>query len=169
MVSYFFFSSRRRHTRSDRDWSSDVCSSDLRPGPEGAPGRLTCVSCNPKRETPPVGDALLTGEGGGVGPASEAALTRNLSENGQRVFFDTPDALLDTDTNTGTSPGCEGEETGCDVYEWEADGEGSCRSETQDEGCLYLISSGTASEQSYFGDASANGNNIFFFTRQALV
>src|SRR5206468_8280701 len=27
----FFFSSRRRHTRSDRDWSSDVCSSDLSP------------------------------------------------------------------------------------------------------------------------------------------
>src|SRR5437868_10141322 len=31
-VSYvnIFFSSRRRHTRSKRDWSSDVCSSDLR-------------------------------------------------------------------------------------------------------------------------------------------
>src|SRR6185312_7565925 len=28
-VEFFFFSSRRRHTRSDRDWSSDVCSSDL--------------------------------------------------------------------------------------------------------------------------------------------
>src|SRR5206468_10161957 len=28
----FFFSSRRRHTRSDRDWSSDVCSSDLLDG-----------------------------------------------------------------------------------------------------------------------------------------
>src|SRR5216683_5717369 len=28
---FFFFSSRRRHTRSDRDWSSDVCSSDLTP------------------------------------------------------------------------------------------------------------------------------------------
>src|SRR6266513_3531632 len=27
--NYFFFSSRRRHTRSKRDWSSDVCSSDL--------------------------------------------------------------------------------------------------------------------------------------------
>src|SRR5699024_4074326 len=27
--SLFFFSSRRRHTRSKRDWSSDVCSSDL--------------------------------------------------------------------------------------------------------------------------------------------
>src|SRR3989449_9095437 len=26
---FFFFSSRRRHTRCSRDWSSDVCSSDL--------------------------------------------------------------------------------------------------------------------------------------------
>src|SRR5207245_6334441 len=29
LVSFFFFSSRRRHTRCYRDWSSDVCSSDL--------------------------------------------------------------------------------------------------------------------------------------------
>src|SRR6266536_480971 len=29
MYFFFFFSSRRRHTRSTRDWSSDVCSSDL--------------------------------------------------------------------------------------------------------------------------------------------
>src|SRR5699024_11852150 len=29
-VDEFFFSSRRRHTRSKRDWSSDVCSSDLK-------------------------------------------------------------------------------------------------------------------------------------------
>src|SRR5690606_40016718 len=32
----FFFSSRRRHTRFSRDWSSDVCSSDLRPPALGA-------------------------------------------------------------------------------------------------------------------------------------
>src|SRR3982750_1406481 len=31
MSFFFFFSSRRRHTRSVRDWSSDVCSSDLYP------------------------------------------------------------------------------------------------------------------------------------------
>src|SRR5690349_24411218 len=31
---FFFFSSRRRHTRSLRDWSSDVCSSDLPYEPE---------------------------------------------------------------------------------------------------------------------------------------
>src|SRR3989449_1565668 len=30
-VVFFFFSSRRRHTRCSRDWSSDVCSSDLPP------------------------------------------------------------------------------------------------------------------------------------------
>src|SRR5207253_7918426 len=29
VVYFFFFSSRRRHTRWPRDWSSDVCSSDL--------------------------------------------------------------------------------------------------------------------------------------------
>src|SRR6185312_2841231 len=34
MPLFFFFSSRRRHTRSDRDWSSDVCSSDLVMGGE---------------------------------------------------------------------------------------------------------------------------------------
>src|SRR5690606_41061397 len=28
-ICFFFFSSRRRHTRFSRDWSSDVCSSDL--------------------------------------------------------------------------------------------------------------------------------------------
>src|SRR5438105_745492 len=37
----FFFSSRRRHTRSTRDWSSDVCSSDLRRGFGGTILRLT--------------------------------------------------------------------------------------------------------------------------------
>src|SRR5256885_2795460 len=30
-IRVFFFSSRRRHTRLQGDWSSDVCSSDLRP------------------------------------------------------------------------------------------------------------------------------------------
>src|SRR5207249_7899044 len=35
---FFFFSSRRRHTRSKRDWSSDVCSSDLQTyGTQGGP------------------------------------------------------------------------------------------------------------------------------------
>src|SRR5258707_3850081 len=37
VILVFFFSSRRRHTRYWRDWSSDVCSSDLwSPGPRAA-------------------------------------------------------------------------------------------------------------------------------------
>src|SRR5438105_10358891 len=44
LVWSFFFSSRRRHTRSTRDWSSDVCSSDLElviPFVAGARGAAT--------------------------------------------------------------------------------------------------------------------------------
>src|SRR5207253_4158241 len=42
-LRFFFFSSRRRHTRWPRDWSSDVCSSDL---------GLTALydQCDPKRQ-----------------------------------------------------------------------------------------------------------------------
>src|SRR5579885_1681510 len=38
----FFFSSRRRHTISKRDWSSDVCSSDLTPSPRKR-GRVMAI------------------------------------------------------------------------------------------------------------------------------
>src|SRR5437762_9209123 len=38
-VCFFFFSSRRRHTRYIGDWSSDVCSSDLTPQRRGQPLR----------------------------------------------------------------------------------------------------------------------------------
>src|SRR5260221_13881934 len=40
MIVVFFFSSRRRHTRSLCDWSSDVCSSDL-PGNAGLVGSVS--------------------------------------------------------------------------------------------------------------------------------
>src|SRR3712207_9409374 len=42
---YFFFSSRRRHTRYWRDWSSDVCSSDLTPASTGVPA--VCAHLKP--------------------------------------------------------------------------------------------------------------------------
>src|SRR5256712_2662162 len=45
VLCFFFFSSRRRHTRSDRDWSSDVCSSDLVERlVRQVPGRLAVVA-----------------------------------------------------------------------------------------------------------------------------
>src|SRR3712207_9067270 len=42
----FFFSSRRRHTRYWRDWSSDVCSSDLTPG--GTSRQLQVLGVDPE-------------------------------------------------------------------------------------------------------------------------
>src|SRR5438067_4992604 len=46
MLCIFFFSSRRRHTRSKRDWSSDVCSSDLNEVPLSAAPAGTYRSLN---------------------------------------------------------------------------------------------------------------------------
>src|SRR5690349_22289968 len=46
---YFFFSSRRRHTRSLRDWSSDVCSSDLGDFDAAVAFFTTAVQENPDR------------------------------------------------------------------------------------------------------------------------
>src|SRR5690606_41024865 len=40
---FFFFSSRRRHTRFSRDWSSDVCSSDLASRTARSPIAWTCT------------------------------------------------------------------------------------------------------------------------------
>src|SRR5438874_12428521 len=53
LVFFFFFSSRRRHTRSLRDWSSDVCSSDL-PRGESAEGPPEKEADDPKIGRAPV-------------------------------------------------------------------------------------------------------------------
>src|SRR5208282_4172481 len=50
-VVFFFFSSRRRHTRCYRDWSSDVCSSDL--GRPGGRGRIPARRDRPGRRGKP--------------------------------------------------------------------------------------------------------------------
>src|SRR2546430_3705249 len=47
IISVFFFSSRRRHTRFDCDWSSDVCSSDLRRD-EGVTGIEKVMGTKPR-------------------------------------------------------------------------------------------------------------------------
>src|SRR5437868_15341435 len=53
---FFFFSSRRRHTKSKRDWSSDVCSSDLtgknRTGVIPAPAVSPVIGMTPVRFFP---------------------------------------------------------------------------------------------------------------------
>src|SRR3712207_7297374 len=67
LLSCFFFSSRRRHTRYWRDWSSDVCSSDL--GHRGADVGVEVVPDQHKRAA----ELLMRGvEQGGVVGLGEA-------------------------------------------------------------------------------------------------
>jgi hypothetical protein len=124
----------------------------------GVPASLTCVSCGPLGSQPQA-ETILSGVAAkGASPPNEAVLSRNLSEDGRRVFFQTANPLL-SQVRTGA----------INVYEWEAKGEGTCTIETLDQGCLYLISTGTSGEESYFADASANGDQVFFFTDQQLA
>jgi hypothetical protein len=119
-----------------------------------------CVSCN-RRVAAATSGAQVQGDSGEDAPTSlNAHLPRNLSADGSRVFFQTEEALLPQDANGKA-----------DVYEWEQEGTGSCAAGEGSEsgGCLYLISTGQNSRQSYFGDASENGEDVFFFTRQSLV
>jgi hypothetical protein len=110
-----------------------------------------------------------------------AVLSRNLSSDGNRFFFQTPDALVAADTNG--EDGCEpwgssnqrGANVACqDVYEWEAPGTGSCETDAPayspaNDGCIYLISTGESEQASFLADASADGSDVFIFTFEQLV
>src|SRR6266498_1256553 len=54
----FFFSSRRRHTRCGRDWSSDVCSSDLLREHAAAADPVAALSDQEKRVLELIGEGL---------------------------------------------------------------------------------------------------------------
>jgi len=140
---------------------------------EAITNKLLCISCNPTGASP-VGAARLQSIKGGLGPGGGSrALNRNLSEDGRRIVFETPDKLVGTDSNGEDEcpvvPEAEGVRRCQDVYEWEAAGAGSCESKAQNGGCLYLISTGKSPEPSFLADASASGDDALFFTGQQLV
>src|SRR5256886_10064191 len=76
--SILFFSSRRRHTRFDCDWSSDVCSSDL-----SGTGTTLCGHTNPE---------FIFSYASGVGPV---ATSPSLSTTGTKI------AYVENDPNIG--------------------------------------------------------------------
>jgi hypothetical protein len=149
------------------DRSASRCSELYRYAPTG--GELTCVSCDPTG-APPNGYARLQSRqsvNGIEGKPFTAMLTRNITPDGDRVFFDSPDALVAADTNGVMDP-----------YEWEAPDStnptDSCTSESpafvpSSGGCLFLLSSGTSPQPSYLADISASGNDAFLFTDEPLV
>jgi hypothetical protein len=56
-----------------------------------------------------------------------------------------------------------------DIYEWEANGTGSCNRSDQNGGCLFLVSPGNSPLPASLADVSVDGDNVFFFTAQSLV
>ena len=123
---------------------------------------FVCLSCNRTGERPEgsstIPGAIANGREAAAAPGqivTDAYKPRVLSANGRRLFFDSRDALLLQDTDKAP-----------DVYEWEAQGEGSCQ---QAVGCLSLVSSGRSQGGAVFVDASADGSDTFFLTEGSLV
>jgi hypothetical protein len=116
---------------------------------------LTCVSCNPTHARPLGASSVPGATANGTTPGStQAYKPRVLSSDGRRVFFESRDALVLSDVNVGP-----------DVYQWQAQGKGSC---TRPGGCVALISAGLAGSSS-FVDASSDGSDAFFLTDRSLV
>jgi hypothetical protein len=122
------------------------------PGVGGGAPQLLCASCNPTGEK---ASGFASIPGALKNGTSIAHRPRALSADGHRVFFDSTDKLVFSDTNNQS-----------DVYQWEAYGEGDCAVKP---GCLSPISSGRATEGATFIDASADGTDVYFLTNESLV
>jgi hypothetical protein len=125
--------------------------------------KLLCASCDPTG-APPVFSQKAGPEAlGAYLPttyAQDTFMKRLISSDGDRVFFETEQALAPQDANGRQ-----------DVYEWERDGAGSCPTATATEpehGCIYLLSGGYSDDNSYLVDADAGGENVFFTSRGRL-
>jgi hypothetical protein len=121
---------------------------------------LFCASCDPTGEAPQTSLETPSGFEDGaaavlpVGWGSTYTPTM-ISEDGDRVFFQSGMPLVPRDTN--------GE---IDVYEWEREGSGSCGDgEGADGGCIYLLSGGASNEPSWLLGASASGSDVFMISR----
>src|SRR3712207_9428144 len=85
---FFFFSSRRRHTRYWRDWSSDVCSSDLRRGRARRPPPLTTYSTSKNVR-------LIANVPTGVGVGGKFAGKYYFQTTARSATYGTPDTVAD--------------------------------------------------------------------------
>src|SRR2546430_14395314 len=75
-MSFFFFSSRRRHTRFDCDWSSDVCSSDLATNNPSLGAFVVCYGPGPDA----LSIARIRAKGLGVYAENDARINAGLAD-----------------------------------------------------------------------------------------
>jgi hypothetical protein len=117
---------------------------------------LTCLSCNPTGAAA-TGDATLQSlpGDGTVGVIGRAARILNISPDGDRAFFQSEEALVPQDVDNRQ-----------DIYEWEAQGVGSC---AKPGGCVYLISYGQSDRDEYLFAVSESGDDVFFASGSLLL
>jgi hypothetical protein len=123
---------------------------------DAARKKLICASCNPSGARP-AGAARV--------PALATPMhgARVLSDDGRRLYFESPDRLAARDTNGRV-----------DVYQWEEAGAGGCDAADADfaasaEGCIELVSSGQSPVDARFIEASPSGHDVFFATLSSLL
>ena len=146
-------------------------------------GTLVCASCDPSGARPegveygrlngglaggyrvwPSGQWLAANVPGWTAYSLVGILyqSRYVFDDG-RLFFNSSDPLAPQDGNSNE-----------DVYEYEPPGVGSCTTSSttysgSSQGCAGLISSGRASGESAFLDASEQGGDVFFLTAEKLI
>jgi hypothetical protein len=132
-------------------------------------GAILCPSCNPTGARPEgqqLTQKLMEDRRAAARiPTFQSQLygARVLSDDGNRLYFNSFDPLVPIDIN--------GEE---DVYQWQAAGTGECTGQSPTfhqsaAGCIDLISTGESTEGSELTDISADGNDVFFKTRQSIL
>ena len=177
---YLLFSSFARLTPDDTDTARDVYRYDFQTGAltrvstgrRGNDGGGNDDAYDARIEGPTPGPVQLVGPATLDQAAGDAA--RNISADGSTVVFQTAAPLVSHDTNTGPHPSCGsvGYEhgikisgTGCDVYQWEQQGHGTCH---EAGGCISLVSSGLAPLGDEGARISSSGRDITFLTSRGL-
>ena len=132
---------------------------------------VQCVSCaSPFDPEPRLLSTLMPNYG--PGGYTLAPLGSPASENGNFVFFDTPNALLSRDTNGEVEP-IGGANNGSyyfspssDVYEWRRQGVYGCG---RVQGCLALITSGIDGTENVLLGVGRSGEDVFIGTHSQLA
>lgn len=117
---------------------------------------LSCLSCNPTETAATAGASLQTlprvKEASPVLGLVDRML--NVSSDAERAFFQSDEPLVASDVDNRQ-----------DVYEWEAQGVGSC---TRSGGCVYLISSPRSARDEHLFAVSESGDDVFFVSGDLL-
>ncbi len=117
---------------------------------EAGSNSLFCASCGSTRE----------GASGYLPVSwSDTRLPQLISEDGDRMFFDSSSPLVGQATNGKQN-----------VYEWEREGSGTCTTVSAvNGGCVYLLSGGSSVSASWLVGSSESGNDVFLVTRAQLA